>query len=240
MADEIVIREVVPGVTIFSKPFARFGLVPFGGRSTAIKLNNGDVFVFVSTPLSDETKSTLDTMGTVKYLVTPDSLHSLYITEYVKAYPNAKAIGVAPLIEKKKDIQWAGAFGKDEPGTTYGYEPELTECYFSGFQNKDVAFYHVASKSLIVADLLFNLPAKEQYSKSKHSPNSIFASWLNPWAGFHKTFINGVVTDKAAMARDAKTVASWDFERIIPCHGDVIEGKGKEAWTTAYANYLKV
>lgn len=34
--------------------------------------------------------------------------------------------------------------------------------YFSGFRNKDVAFLHVASKSLIQADLLFNLPATEQ------------------------------------------------------------------------------
>lgn len=34
--------------------------------------------------------------------------------------------------------------------------------YFSGFVNKDIAFNHVASRSLIVADLLFNLPANEQ------------------------------------------------------------------------------
>jgi len=56
------------------------------------------------------------------------------------------------------------------------------------------------------------------------------------------------------MKRDARTVASWDFERIIPCHGvgdsfvwpwlkahcfqDVIEGKGKDAWMDAYKFYL--
>ncbi|KZO89967.1 hypothetical protein CALVIDRAFT_507386 [Calocera viscosa TUFC12733] len=236
---EIVIREVAPGVTIFSKPFARLNIVPFGGRTTAIKLTNGDVFVFVSTPLSDETKSTLDTMGTVKYLIAPDSVHSLYISEFHKGYPDAKCVGVAPLLAKRKDIPWAGGFGVDAPGTTYGYESELTACYFPGFANKDVAFFHPASKSLIVADLLFNLPGKEQYSKSRSSGHSIFASWLNPWAPFHKKFLNTTTEDKVAMARDAKIVAAWDFERVIPCHGDVIEGKGKEAWTTAYSNFLK-
>jgi hypothetical protein len=45
--------------------------------------------------------------------------------------------------------------------------------------------------------------------------------------------------DRSAMARDAKTVAGWDFERIIPCHGDVIEGKGKEAGEKAYVKFLK-
>ena len=37
--------------------------------------------------------------------------------------------------------------------------------YFSGFRNKDVAFFHVDSKSLIEADLLFNLPANEQVGR---------------------------------------------------------------------------
>lgn len=34
--------------------------------------------------------------------------------------------------------------------------------YFSGFKNKDVAFLHRPSKTLIEADLLMNLPCKEQ------------------------------------------------------------------------------
>ena len=39
---------------------------------------------------------------------------------------------------------------------------EPVESYFSGFKNKDVAFFHQASKTMIEADLLFNLPATEQ------------------------------------------------------------------------------
>lgn len=37
--------------------------------------------------------------------------------------------------------------------------------YFPGFRNKDVAFLHMPSKSLIEADLLLNLPAREQASR---------------------------------------------------------------------------
>lgn len=58
------------------------------------------------------------------------------------------------------------------------------------------------------------------------------------------------------MKRDAKTVASWDFDRIIPCHGvstekntlanrgrlrrlqDVIERGGNKAWRTAYQFFI--
>lgn len=57
-----------------------------------------------------------------------------------------------------------------------------------------------------------------------------------------------------AMKKDARTVASWDIEKIIPCHGvstlrwmipisanwkqDVIESKGDEAWRAAYRGFL--
>jgi hypothetical protein len=38
----------------------------------------------------------------------------------------------------------------------------ISRSYFSGFKNKDVAFLHQPSKTLIQADLLMNLPCKEQ------------------------------------------------------------------------------
>jgi hypothetical protein len=51
--------------TLFS-PFARFGIFPIGGRSTAIKLKTGGVWVLASTPLDDETKSKLQELGPVQ------------------------------------------------------------------------------------------------------------------------------------------------------------------------------
>lgn len=71
------------------------------------------------------------------------------------------------------------AYGVDPEGTKYGFEDEIEAwylrimhipyhesyhffSYFSGHGNKDIAFLHKASKTLITADLLFNLPAKEQ------------------------------------------------------------------------------
>ena len=61
---------------------------------------------------------------------------------------------------------------------------------------------------------------------------------LNPYKAIHRSLTNALVTDvtcvlsylvnlrnhqavanSRAMSRDVKTVASWDFHRIIPCHG---------------------
>jgi len=57
---------VNPFITIFSVPFSRFGMLPIGGRSTAIKLQNDEVFVLASSPADQQTVDTLNAMGTVK------------------------------------------------------------------------------------------------------------------------------------------------------------------------------
>ncbi|KDQ17345.1 hypothetical protein BOTBODRAFT_53463 [Botryobasidium botryosum FD-172 SS1] len=167
---DIVIREVTPAITIFSKPFARFHIFPFGGRSTAVKLENGS-----SPPLP---------------------------SDYKKEYPAAKVVGVEPLEAKKKDVlTFDGLYGKDAPNTTYGFEPE--------------------------------------YSKSKASSKVPFFGTFGPHGKVHKYFLWSQSEDKRAMERDAQTVAQWDFERVIMCHGDVIEKDGNAVWREAYKWFLE-
>ncbi|KAK7439383.1 hypothetical protein VKT23_017606 [Stygiomarasmius scandens] len=236
---DLVIREVTSNVWTFSRPFARFGIIPFGGRSTAIKLTSGDVWVLASTPLTDDTKETIDKLGPVKWIMAGDFVHHLFLGEFKKAYPEAKVIGVEGLGAKKKaeGLILDGEYGKDPADTRYGFEDEVKACYFFGFINKDVAFCHVPSKSLIVADLFMNLPATEQYSKSKSSPKLPFIGSLNHESNLLRRMLWNIGKDKEAMRRDIKTVSDWDFERIIMCHGDVIEKDAKAAWNAAYSKY---
>ncbi|KAF9493170.1 hypothetical protein BDN71DRAFT_1508755 [Pleurotus eryngii] len=239
---DLVIREVASDIWVFSRPFPRFGFLPWGGRSTAVKLSTGDVWVLASTPLTDDTKETIDKLGPVKWIMGADAVHHLFLAEYKTAYPEAKVIGVEPLVEKKKaeGLILDGAYGSDPPGTLYGFEDEIKACYFSGYASVDVAWLHVASKTLIQADLLFNLPGTEQYSKTKMSPKIPIFGKLDPYGNLQKRFLWAQGKDKKTMMQDARTVAEWDFERVIPCHGDVIETDGKKAWVMAYSKYLKL
>ncbi|KIK70265.1 hypothetical protein GYMLUDRAFT_34761 [Collybiopsis luxurians FD-317 M1] len=238
---ETVIREVGKDIWIFSRPFARFGVFPVGGRSTAVKMQDGrGVWVLASTPLDTETKAKLDELGPIKFIIGADAVHHLFLSEYKKAYPEAKLIAPKAAVERVADktLKFDGVWGSDPEGTKYGFEEDVQHCYFSGFKNKDVAFFHPASKSMIQADLLFNLPPTEQYSKSKSSGRLPLIGNFGPYSWFHSSFASSMGEDQEAMKRDVKTVANWDFERIIPCHGDVIESKGMAAWKAAYKSYL--
>ncbi|EJT99466.1 hypothetical protein DACRYDRAFT_23983 [Dacryopinax primogenitus] len=122
---DTVIRQVAPTICIFSRPFYRFGPIPVGGRSTAIKLSTGDVCVLASTKLDDPTKAKLHQLGPVKYIMAADAVHTMFISDFKREFPDAKCIGVEPLPEKRKDINWDGAYGRDAPDTKYGFEPEV-------------------------------------------------------------------------------------------------------------------
>ncbi|PFH50532.1 hypothetical protein AMATHDRAFT_75598 [Amanita thiersii Skay4041] len=237
---DTVIREVVKDVWIFSRPFTRSGFVPIGGRSTAIRMKDGGVWVLASTPLNEETKARIDQMGPVRYIVGADAVHHLFLSEFKKAYPTAKLIAPQAAIDRvaDKSLKFDGAWGRDPPGTRYGFEDE--HCYFPGFFNKDVAFLHGESKVLIEADLLFNLPCNEQYSKVRKPINVPLIGSMGPSSWLHPRFTWRMGTDKEAMKRDVKTVYSWDFNKIIPCHGDVIESDGKKAWREAYHYFLRL
>jgi hypothetical protein len=74
--------QITPEVVTFSRPFSRFlGWFPMGGRSTAIKLSSGDVWVVASTPISDETKAAIEKLGAVKYILAADADHHFFLSE---------------------------------------------------------------------------------------------------------------------------------------------------------------
>ena len=45
--------------------------------------------------------------------------------------------------------------------------------------------------------------------------------------------------DYELVRRDAKKVAEWEIDRVVPCHGDVIEEGGREVWKEAYKWFLE-
>ncbi|KAJ7089273.1 hypothetical protein B0H15DRAFT_949248 [Mycena belliarum] len=240
MADTTVIRE--PGCDEFRRPMTILRVLSIGGRSTAIKLASGGVWVLASTPLTPATKAKLDELGPVQYIVAPNIFHHLFLGEFKKAYPAAKLLAPEGTIARAdKALVFDGVWGREsEPDPKFGFEDEITACYFSGSKNKDVAFFHPASKTIIEADLIFNLPCTEQYSKTTSSGRIPLPGLgrVTPSSWLHSKISASMGVDKAAMARDAATVAEWDAARLVPCHGDVIETGAKEAWRAAYKAYL--
>ncbi|WVQ69504.1 uncharacterized protein L199_007724 [Kwoniella botswanensis] len=259
---ELVIRQVTPDIVTFSVPFTR-GMVPIGGRSTAVRISrqpkpsvtesgiqpapqsnsSGEVLVYASTPLTKATVEALKSLGEVKWLVTPDGEHTMYIQEYVDHYPSAEAIGVERCKEKKSNISWAGIFGPKDDGESkkYGFEPEVSLHQVSAHINHELTAVHHPSGTLIQADMLFNLPATEQYSRAGGLP-TLF-KWLgggksmSPGGKVHDLMANQISKDKDLLKKELQPILAAKWDRIIPCHGDVIETGGRVAWEKVWGRF---
>jgi hypothetical protein len=251
----MVIRDVVPNtITTFSTPFWRFGRIKVGGRGTVVRLQNGTLAVFSPTALTPEVKAKIASMGEVKYITAPDAEHHIFLGPWHTEYPSALLLGPEPLVENRRkqnyeEVPFAHLFSKDKPVTKIddAFDREFEYEYVPAHQNKEIVFNHKPTKTLIQADLLFNYPSTEQFSKTGVSATSgiltkLFGMLTNTSGNGQKRAIwYGISSsDRVGFARSMTRINGWDFERIIPCHGDVIEGRGKSVFQHVMGWHLEL
>lgn len=257
-AEVMVIRDVVPRtITTLSVPFARFERIKIGGRGTIVRLQNGSLAVFSPVALTDDVKQKVAELGEVKYIAALDievplpslyckrdsniQQHHIFLGPWHAAYPSAAVIGPEGLPEKRKsqnneDVPFAHVFTKDNPLTSIdpAFDSEFNFEFVHAHSNKEIVFHHKPTRTLIEADLMFNYPSNEQYSKAGVDPTSGLATkifgFLTKTQGMaQKRAIWYAMSarDRPGFAKSVSKINEWDFDRIIPCHGDVIENGGK-------------
>src|SRR5271154_580210 len=161
-----------------------------------------------------------------------------------EAYPKAQVIGPQGLDVALPGVKFDFLFTPENLDHTFG-DNEILAHYFPGYANKDIAFLHVPSKTMLNADLAENLPAKEQYSQTGIDAASgfwtgLFIKMFSPHNWIHNFVVWHVFgKDKVAMKRDVKVVSEWDFDRLVPCHGDVMETGAKQYWNDLYERFLQ-
>ena len=249
MSSPWTIRSLTPDISTFSGPFDRFGVFKIGARSTAVKLADASLLIFSPIPWSSEVESELERLSSSKpakvaYLVAPDREHYLQITDYARRFPAAKIIGVEQLESKLPDVKFHKIFGDARfEGVRCGFEDEVDTVYVPGHLNKELVLVHRHSKTLIEADLLFNLPALEQYSGSSSSAGIL--GFLSPFrhlkadSGAHRWFNqNMACKDKPSFTASIRQLHKLDFDRLIPCHGETIDTGAKAVFEQAFAPFL--
>lgn len=273
----MVIRNVTEDVVTMSLPFARFGHLKFGGRGTlgsypngtihsvftylsaTVRMATGSVAVFSPVTLTPEVREAVNSLGgKVKYIAALDMEHHIHLTSWKKAYPDAEVIGPEGLWEKRqsnpeyKDTPFHHIFTKEKSSTgpqkiSEEFDSEFETEYIHGHGSRELVFMHKPSRTLIEADLLFNLPAREQYSRTNEDANrGILTKLVNPLlstsppATWQKRFAWYILSarDRNAFRKSVQRIDTWEFNRLIPCHGDVIESGAKGVFRTVMEWFL--
>jgi hypothetical protein len=93
----------------------------------------------------------------------------------------------------------------------------------------EVVFFHRKSRTLIVSDTAHN------FAPGVPVGTRMAFTMLGGWRGFRTTMLDRVVTRDRQRARASlDRVLAWDFDRVVVCHGAVLETGGKAALAHAY------
>ncbi|KAJ0145038.1 hypothetical protein CTA2_1054, partial [Colletotrichum tanaceti] len=263
--DVMVIRDLTPNVTTFSVPFSRFGAIKIGGRGTLVRLSSGALAVFSPVALTDAVRAKIaEKGGDLAYIVAPDIEHHIFLSEYKAAFPAARLIGPDGLPQKRAKqtsdpkinpsdeffLAFKGGPDKRAAAVTPEFDADFEYEYVDAHPNKEIAFFYKPDRLLIQADLLFNLPPTEQYSRAPEGERDPSSGLANRLFGSLQTTEGDVkwvkrfqwyvmsAKDRPAFNDSIRRIDAWDFDTMVPCHGDTIQGDGKERFRKVFEWHL--
>lgn len=223
------LKYVADNVWVVDGPVIRFGMpwpkFPFPTRMTVVRLTSGELFIHSPTPLTLSLREEIQRTGNVRFIVGPNRLHYWWIPEWRAAFPDA-ALYLAPRIKDQAKGRIPFESFPLEAVDGYPWDVEIATLPIVGSYMTEVEFFHYASRTLILTDLI------ENFEPEKVS--SFFLRLL--------TWIGGVSPPHGGLARDlrlsftlrhkrellaaAKTMLAWNPERVIFAHGRWYEANG--------------
>lgn len=203
-------------------------------RMIVIRLSDGALFVWSPTSLSGELQSAVDSLGPVRHIVAPNTLHHMFVGEWQTAYPAAKSYAVPALRAKRPDLKWDCDL-EDVPAPEWSNA--IDQVVVGGNRiTTEVVFFHRRSRTAILADLI------------QHFEPGWFSGWRAIVAGLD--FLTGIrptVPRKFRMTfrdrDDARTAMRrmmvWPTVSVLTAHGAPIRHDGREAIAHAFEWLLR-
>lgn len=204
----------------------RFWGLETGTRMTVVRLRDGGLFVHCPVALDHATRTAVDALGEVRAIVSSSLFHHLYAGEWMRVYPHALLCACPGLEKKRPDLAWRHILG-DEPHPIWA--ADLYQVFFSARFEKEVVFFHRASRTMICADALLNLL---HHASPVTRLAARFMGNTAPGKGWLEYFAVGSRPDARAQV---DRMLTWDIERIVLAHGELVPRDGRRVLREAYA-----
>ena len=228
-----MLTEVQPGIHTFDF-FCPIGPgMAFPARSTLIQQqDDGKVFVISPGPFDEETFKEIEALGERIILVSPNMMHHMFIQQSFERWPKVEIYG-NPNLWKLKKQPWLKPYIKDIKGIHEVLNINIKAMYVRGnaFLSETV-FYDSRRKTLVVTDLVFNMD---------NTVGFLAGLTLRMAGVYNKLGQSRVVKfstkNKMSYKTSIEKILEFDFERIIPAHGAIIEDP--EAFRAALKKTIK-
>jgi hypothetical protein len=208
---------IAPGLWTLHYPLSILG-TGHGRTVTVIRLASGKLLIHSMAPFTAADIAAIRSLGEPAWLLEAMLLHDTYAAEGRRAFPDLPFLGppgfsevvgfpVQPLLPAP--AEWAD---------------EIRVIPLAGAPRlEEHLVLHLPSRTLILADLIFNFPADERgWDRFFHRHIAGFRRY----PGMSRIF-KWCIKDQDAFRASLREVLACDFDRIIPGHGEVITHDGR-------------
>lgn len=219
-----MLRPVADEIWEVNHPHKILRLFPLGHRMTVLRQRDGGLVLHSPIPLDDDLRGELDSLGRVRHVLAPSTMHNLFLEPYAEQYQDACFWAVPEFATKYPKLR-ADAVLDDSTQLS-----ELRCALIRGMPKiNECVVLHEPSRSLIVADLVFNFPRTDSFAlKTMLRINGAYGRVAA--SRLFRSFIK----DRAQMRSSLDDVLDWDFDRLIVGHGEIVEDDAKAALRDAY------
>lgn len=205
----------------------KFWGVECGTRTTLVRLSSGGLFVHCPVALDAATRAAVDALGEVRAVIASSLFHHLYVGDWMRAYPRALFCACPGLERKRSDLAFTHVLG-DVPHPLWA--ADLDQLFFSSRFEKEVVFFHRATRTMICADALLNLGGHA--SLRTRMVARYFMRNTAPGFGWMERI---AVQDWRLGRRQVDRMLEWETDRIVLAHGALVTHDGRQAIRDAYA-----
>lgn len=207
LADGVWVRE----------DWLRFYGVRVAARMAVLRLAEGRLFVLSPTALVDGLRRAVDALGQVAWIVSPNKIHHQSLGDWARVWPGARLLASPGLVERRPDLRFDATLG-DAPEADWAEALDQTATAGNAFFS-ELVFLHRGSRTLFVADLVETFEARHTSVVGRAVLRALGGLGRARASPEHRWYTDDAEAAAARLAR----IAAWDFERIVPAHGVVVE-----------------
>jgi hypothetical protein len=195
---------------------------------TVLRLADGSLVLHSPIPITPTLDAELAALGRVAFLVAPWA-HGKFVPGAARRFPDARLLAAPRPPASCASLRFDASLPDETPSAWAG---EIETFLVRGFRLDEVLLFQRASRTLVITDLCFHI----QRSESRIARTFFRANDMWRRFGPSRAIRAVAVSDRAALRSSLDEILRWDFERIVPGHGDVIERNGPAALRAAWSH----
>lgn len=196
-------------------PAVSFYGFPYSTRMAVARLSSGKLWVWSPIALTEELADSVEAIGSVAFIVSPNKLHHLALAEWTKRWPDARLYAPPGLARKEKELHFDAELS-NEPDREWA--ADIDQIVFRGsFALEEVVFFHRASHTAIFGDLIQRFP--EATASGWKGMLMRLDGLVGPHGSTPREWRLSYLSRNAARAARQK-VLDWKPEKLLIAHGE--------------------